>query len=280
MSLSVHNSVDSRAAEDRYLEVGGAKLRFKESGRGPALLLVHGWALDLDVWEPQALSLSAAFRVIRMDRRGYGLSRGKPSLSEDVTDIVELLRVLEIRRFAVLGMSQGARVALKLSDSMPEQVSALILDGPPFIEVPLPARPPEIPYDQYRAIALTKGLPAFRREWRNHPLARLRTQDPGIQDLFDRILERYPGNDLTDRSAPKIFPIALQDIAQRALPTLILSGEHDLPTRQQSAQWLSEQLPGSIRRQIPNAGHLGGLDNPSQYNQIVNDFLLRHATGQ
>jgi 3-oxoadipate enol-lactonase len=279
MSLSVHDLVDSPVVEDRYFEVGGVKLRFKESGRGPALLLVHGWTLDLDVWEPQASSLSAAFRVIRMDRRGYGLSRGVPSLSDDVTDGLELLRVLKVQRFAVLGMSQGARVALKLSDSVPERVSAMILDGPPFIEAPLPVKPPEIPYDQYRAIALTKGVPAFRREWRKHPLARLRTQDPAMHDLLDRILERYPGNDLTDRSAPKGFPIELQHIAQRALPTLILSGEGDLPTRQQSAQWLSGQLPGSICRQISNAGHLCGLDNPSVYNQVVDDFLHSHATG-
>ena len=280
MSLSLHDPVDPSAAEDRYFEVGGVKLRFKESGQGPALVLVHGWTLDLDVWEPQALALSAEFRVIRMDRRGYGGSRGLPSLSDDVSDIVELLRLLKVQRFAVAGMSQGARVALKLGDLMPDRGSALVLDGPPFIEVPLPVKPPEIPYDQYRAIALTKGLPAFRREWRNHPLARLRTQDPAMRDLLERILERYPGNDLTDRSAPKLFPIELRDIAQRALPTLILSGEHDLPTRQQSAQWLSEQLPGSIHAQIPNAGHLCGLDNPDHYNQVVNNFLLRHVTGQ
>lgn len=280
MSLSVHQPVDSRAAEDRYFEVGGVKLRFRESGRGPALLLVHGWTLDLDAWEPQALGLSAAFRVIRMDRRGYGLSRGRPSLSDDVADMVELLRVLKVQRFAVLGMSQGARVALKLVESLPDRVTAMILDGPPFIEAPVPRKPPEIPYDQYRAIALTKGMPTFRREWRKNPLARLRTEDPAMHDLFDRILERYPGNDLTDRSAPQVFPIALQDIAQRALPTLILSGEHDLPTRQQSAQWLTEQLPGSVRRQIPNAGHLCGMDNPDHYNQAVDEFLHRHATGQ
>jgi pimeloyl-ACP methyl ester carboxylesterase len=279
MSLSVHDPVNLRAAEDRYFQVGGVKLRFKESGRGPALVLVHGWTLDLDVWLPQALALGAAFRIIRMDRRGYGLSRGRPSLSDDVSDILEMLGLLEVQRFAVIGMSQGARVALKLTESVPERVSALILDGPPFMEVPLPIKPPEIPYDQYRAIALTKGLPAFRREWRNNPLARLRTQDPGMHELLDRILERYPGNDLTDRSPPKVFPIELPAIAQRALPTLILSGEHDLPTRQQSAQWLSEQLPGSIRQQIPNAGHLCGLDNPHHYNQVVDDFLQRHATG-
>jgi pimeloyl-ACP methyl ester carboxylesterase len=79
MSQSVQHPVDPLALAERYFEIGGARLRFKESGGGPAVVLVHGWALDLDVWELQARSLSAAYRVIRMDRRGYGLSRGRPS---------------------------------------------------------------------------------------------------------------------------------------------------------------------------------------------------------
>jgi pimeloyl-ACP methyl ester carboxylesterase len=280
MSQSVQHPVDPLALAERYFEIGGARLRFKESGGGPAVVLVHGWALDLDVWELQARSLSAAYRVIRMDRRGYGLSRGRPSLSDDVTDIVALLRFLDVQRFALVGMSQGARIALKLCSLLPQRITAVILDGPPFIEAAPAGRPPEIPYDQYRAIALTKGAPAFRREWRKNPLTQLRSRDPQVRELLDKILDRYPGHDLTDATPPQAFPLDLQGIARRALPTLILSGEYDLETRQQSAQWLAEQLGGSIRQQIPNAGHLCGLDNPSVYNQVVNDFLSRHATGQ
>jgi pimeloyl-ACP methyl ester carboxylesterase len=270
----------SPSSDDRYIEVAGAQLRYRDSAVGPAVVLVHGWTLDLDVWGPQELSLSEAFRIIRMDRRGYGLSGGRPSLQQDVKDVTELLRHLGVQRFALVGMSQGARIALKLTHLMPERVRALILDGPPFIEAAPPGMPPEIPYDQYRAIAVTKGMPVFRREWRKHALTRLHTQNPEMRELLDTILERYRGNDLTDSGPPQAFPIDLQQIAGSAVPTLILSGEFDLPTRQQSAQWLAEHLSGSIRQEIPNAGHLSGLDNPSAYNRAVKDFLIQHATGQ
>jgi 3-oxoadipate enol-lactonase len=270
----------SQSSDDRYFEIAGAQLRYRDSGVGPALVLVHGWTLDLDVWGPQALTLTDVFRVIRMDRRGYGLSRGRPSLFDDVKDVIELLRRLEVQRFALVGMSQGARIVLRLTNLMPERVMALILDGPPFIEAAPPGMPPEIPYDQYRAIAVTKGMPVFRREWRKHPLTRLQTQNPEMRELLDAMLERYRGSDLTDSGPPQAFPIDLQQIARSAVPTLILSGEFDLPTRQQSAQWLAEQLGGSIRQQIPNAGHLSGLDNPDAYNRAVKDFLIQHATGQ
>ncbi|HEV7445203.1 MAG TPA: alpha/beta fold hydrolase, partial [Steroidobacteraceae bacterium] len=64
---------------DRFLEMTDARLRYRDEGTGPAILLIHGWSLDLDMWEPQVGDLSRSFRLIRFDRRGYGLSSGKPS---------------------------------------------------------------------------------------------------------------------------------------------------------------------------------------------------------
>jgi len=40
----------------RELEIGAARLRYCDEGQGPAMVFVHGWTLDLDVWEPQSRS--------------------------------------------------------------------------------------------------------------------------------------------------------------------------------------------------------------------------------
>ena len=42
------------AAADRYFPAGSANLRYRDAGRGSPIVFVHGWALDLDMWEPQA----------------------------------------------------------------------------------------------------------------------------------------------------------------------------------------------------------------------------------
>jgi 3-oxoadipate enol-lactonase len=264
---------------DRYIEVGGARLRFRETGHGPALVLIHGWTLDLDMWDMQAAGLAGSFRIIRMDRRGYGLSGGRPSLTDDVTDLTELLRALDVERFALLGMSQGARIALKMVDIDPQRIGALILDGPPFIDSPVLPQMPDIPFDRYRALAQAKGLEEFRREWRKNPLTQLRSHDRAAHELLERILDRYPGHDLAEANSTAAFAIDLRLIARRAVPTLIISGQYDLEARQQSAQWLTEHLAGAVRRQIPDAGHLSAMDNPAAYNQVVGDFLMRHAIG-
>ncbi len=102
----------------RELQVPGARLRYRDEGAGRAVVFVHGWTLDLDVWEPQA-TLAAELRVVRYDRRGFGLSTGQPSLTRDVSDLGTLLSVLGIVSPLLVGMSQGARVVLEFAARHP-----------------------------------------------------------------------------------------------------------------------------------------------------------------
>src|SRR5262245_18547849 len=99
-------------SEDQYLEADGAQLRFRDEGEGSPVVLIHGWALDLDMWTPPFAALKNAFRVIAYDRRGFGLSYGLPMLAQDPVDLEHLLDARGIERAALVGMSQGARVAL------------------------------------------------------------------------------------------------------------------------------------------------------------------------
>ena len=54
-----------------FVEVDGARLHVDDEGRGFPVLLVHGWALDLEMWQPQVAAWAGYWRVIRFDRRGF-----------------------------------------------------------------------------------------------------------------------------------------------------------------------------------------------------------------
>ncbi|MGH8327277.1 MAG: alpha/beta fold hydrolase, partial [Steroidobacteraceae bacterium] len=84
------------ASPDRYLPVTGALLRYREEGRGAPVLLIHGWTLDLDMWEPQVAGLGGSFRLVRFDRRGFGLSSGRASLASDVQDALAVCDHLQL----------------------------------------------------------------------------------------------------------------------------------------------------------------------------------------
>ena len=247
------------ANHDRYLDADDARLRYRDDGSGPPLLLLHGWTFDLDMWDPQVEALAGSHRLIRFDRRGFGLSSGQPSLASDVADARRLCLQLGVERTAVLGMSQGARVALQLAASAPRLISCVILDGPPALATNESA---DIPLADFREILRTRGIEALRQAWRRNPLAKLRTQDPRMHDLLDRMIARYSGSDLATASL--------------SVPVLVLNGEHDLKTRLRAGEALSQTVPTAEHALIPEAGHLPNLDNPRVYNDTIRSFLARH----
>lgn len=268
----------SPTTPDLRLPVTGAVLRYRDEGSGPAVVLIHGWTLDLDMWEPQVAGLSDSFRFIRFDRRGFGLSSGRPSLAADVQDALTLCDKLQLQRLACVGMSQGARVALHLCRIAPERLSCVILDGPPRVFADESAAEAEgVPVDEYRALLASGEIETFRSRWANHPLMQLQTGSAPPHDLVERMIARYSGKDLLqDLPAP-------EDHWDRALaaslqtPILVVTGEYDQASRVHAADALSEALPCARRASITAARHIPNLDNPLMYNSVLRAFLERHA---
>jgi pimeloyl-ACP methyl ester carboxylesterase len=267
--------------QDYYVSIDGARLRYRDEGKGPAVIFVHGWALDLEMWEPQVAELATAYRLIRLDRRGFGLSTGNPSLICDVTDLRALCRHLQLQRVALVGMSQGARVVLQLTSLAPSMVSCLVLDGAPRIgPVREQGDPQELPYEHYRRVAQTQGVAAFRREWAKHPLAKLRTENMHTQKLMAGMLARYSGSDLMAPLPPPPLGTTLQMIQSIESPILVIGGALDLDSRKRAAEELMLELPRAERTEIQGAGHLCNLDNQRAYSSALRNFLDRHAAAQ
>ena len=262
---------------DFFFSAGGARLRYRDEGRGPAVLLLHGWTLDLEMWNPQVAELRDDFRLIRLDRRGHGLSSGIPTPERDAADLAALCTHLGLIRVALLGMSQGVRGALAFTASAPERVSALILDGPPALDPTSVAEVEEVPLARYVTLLRTHGIEALRREWARHPLMQLRTSDPPTRALLAAMLQRYAGNDLQHSSAADPPAAACPPLASIGVPSLVLSGEFDLPARRQAARQLAARLPHTELSLVGDAGHLPNLDSPHTYSNLCRAFLSRHV---
>jgi pimeloyl-ACP methyl ester carboxylesterase len=261
-------------AADRFLVVNGTRLRYRDEGCGPAVLLVHGWTLDLEMWDPQVGALRNTFRLIRLDRRGHGLSDGVPAAQQDGEDLGALCNQLGLNRVALVGMSQGTRSALAFACAAPHRISALILDGPPALEAD---SDPEVPLQRYAALVRKHGIDAFRSEWTRHALMQLRTEDPGTRALLAAMIARYPGNDLRHPASATELPSSGLRLESLPVPALILSGEHDLPGRRQAAKQLAARLPDAELAVIPGAGHLPNLDTPDTYSKLCRGFITRHS---
>jgi 3-oxoadipate enol-lactonase len=261
---------------DHYLNVdAAARLRYRDEGRGTPVLLVHGWTVDLNIWEAQVQALREAFRVVRFDRRGFGYSSGIPSVADDVRDIDTVCRRLEIQRVALVAMSQGTRAAASFAIANPERLSCLVLDGPPEFDSRIPGS--QLSLAPFRELVRSQGLSAFREQWLLSPLMRLHRADARARELLRAVVKRYPGSDLSEGFIDVPPPDICASLGLLAIPVLVITGEHDLPPRVKSADELARRLPCGARAVIPGAGHLSNLDNPEAYNRAIAQFLAQHA---
>jgi pimeloyl-ACP methyl ester carboxylesterase len=233
----------------------------ESAGAGPPLVLLHGWALDRRVWAPQR-PLAEHFRLIAIDRRGFGRSTAPPDLAAEVQDLIILREALGLGPMLLVGMSQGGRVALQFALAYPELVSGLVLQGAPLDGfLPGPREEDAIPLDRYRALAGEGRIEGMKALWRNHPLMR--------GAAVEAMLADYDGRDLAAPEAPQA-PLAgaLEEVAA---PTLVVTGEEDVPWRQLVGDALAYGIAGACRARLPG-GHLCNLSHAAAYNARVASF--------
>lgn len=251
---------------DHYIEHAGARLRWRVEGSGPAVVLLHGWALDLSIWDLLAPLLGPRFTVLRFDRRGFGLSEGVPDIHRNVDDLQAVMDAAGVQRAALLGMSQGARLALHFALAQPARVSALVLDGAPEVE-----SESELPLAMYRQRLESGGVAALRAMILTHPLMQLHTVQPAARAVLLDCLSHYRGLDLLHPVPRARAP----DLARIAAPTLVLNGMLDSEARREAGRRIATAIAGATRVELPDAGHLAPLDAPQAYADAVGGFLDR-----
>ncbi len=98
----------------------------KLKGKGPPIVLIHGWTLDTTMWDDQFDEFAKRYKVLRYDLRGYAKSRSKtqePFTHHD--DLKALMDHLKIKNAAIIGLSMGGTIAINFTLTYPEYVSAL-----------------------------------------------------------------------------------------------------------------------------------------------------------
>jgi haloacetate dehalogenase len=119
--------------ERRTIEVGDVRIACVTAGRGPPVLLLHGYPQNLAMWARVAPALAARYTVVCADLRGYGDS-SKPKCSKDrsnysfrsfAADQLGVMRELGFERFHVVGHDRGGRTGHRLALDHPDAVRSL-----------------------------------------------------------------------------------------------------------------------------------------------------------
>lgn len=121
--------------KENYVTIGKLRVRYVESGSGPAVVMIHGNAGSIEDFEFGAVQkLSSDYRVIAVERPGHGKSDrpgGQPVDVESQARLLhQVLSTLSVAQPVLVGHSWGAAMALSYALQYPTEVSALILVAP------------------------------------------------------------------------------------------------------------------------------------------------------
>jgi len=115
------------AFEDQYLDANGVKIRYIDTGKGKAIVLLHGGGSNLESWTSQGVvdNLAKDFRVIAFDARGHGKSDSPRDPAaygrQQALDVVRILDALKIQRAHIIGFSLGSSTVAQLLTLHPER---------------------------------------------------------------------------------------------------------------------------------------------------------------
>ena len=114
----------------------GTRIRYNVDGEGPALLLVHGFAMSRARWRDVGYvdRLAQDFRVVSMDLRGHGDSEkpadaGTYAPHKVVADVLAVLDAVGTSAAAYWGYSLGGKVARMMMVQAPERLTAVVMGG-------------------------------------------------------------------------------------------------------------------------------------------------------
>jgi pimeloyl-ACP methyl ester carboxylesterase len=119
-----------KGVTEKIVDVDGVKINYKIAGRGPAVVLLHGYAQTSHMWLPLMPLLAKSHTVIAPDLRGAGGSQRTPGGYDKKTmaqDMRNLVRKLGHEQVSVAGHDIGLMVAYAYAAQYPKEVSKVVL---------------------------------------------------------------------------------------------------------------------------------------------------------
>ena len=246
----------------------GVELYYEDHGRGPAILLTHGYSATSQMWRGQIEALAKDHSLILWDMRGHGQSDypdDPAAYSEEATvaDMAAILDAVGAGKAIVGGLSLGGYMSLAFNRVHPERVRALLIidTGPGYRN------------DEAREGWNRDALRTAER-YEAEGLARLAAGSPEMRMSKHRNAEglaKAARGMLTQRDAGVI-----NSLPTISVPALVLVGADDAPFLA-ATDYMAAKIPGATKVVIENAGHAANIDQPEAFNRAVVEFLKSRA---
>lgn len=246
--------------------VGADKIWAEDSaGSGPTLILLHEGVGDSRMWDALWADLTAVFRVIRYDVRGYGRS---PAATENYTLLGDLLTVLDhfgVARAHVAGCSMGGGAAVDLAIAEPGRLRSLVLLCPGISGYDWPPEPElNAQFDALAAAGDEEGMTQLCVQ-----LWGAAGPDPLVTDMARSAVRAWPSDAFQQEGEP-----AFGRLGEVSAPTVLMVGDKDRPPLIASNEEAARRIPGCELIWMPGVDHYPTVREP----KLIADTILRHCS--
>ncbi len=278
--------------EKRFIEVNGFKVHYRMAGSGkPIVVLLHGSFLSLRSWRFVFDELAKTTTVLAFDRPAFGYtSRPLPSKATGVSYtpeaqsdlVIALIKKLGFSKAVLVGNSTGGTLALLTALRHPEHVEGVVLAGamiysgyatsevPAFMKPAMKALTPL--FSRLMKFLITRLYDRnIRGFWHNK------------ERLSDDVLAAFRSDLMIGDWSRAFWELFLEThhlqlesrLKTMSLPSLVITGEHDLTVKTEESIRLARELPCAELVVVPDCGHLPHEEQPEAFIAAVKKFLKR-----
>ncbi|MBK6978612.1 MAG: alpha/beta hydrolase [Cytophagaceae bacterium] len=261
-----------------FLTLSNAEYYYEEYGSGSeTIVFAHGLLWSHWMFHNQIEYLQKNFRIIAFDFRGQGKTKAKNSkydMESLYNDSLELIKILSDKPVIFAGLSMGGYIGMRLAARNPEWIKKVVL-----MESSSEAEPAEniARYKMLNTLVRTVGYWPVEKQIMNIMFGKTFLNDVNRKAEYEVYLKKLKENNRTT------ITLATEGVISRGsfddelknikVPTLILVGEEDVPAPIEKSEFLHKNIENSVLKVIPNAGHTGVLENPEQYNLLIEAFV-------
>lgn len=266
----------------QFASLKGTRIHFSDSGEGPPVVLVHGFASSLNVWTGVKKALLPAHRVLALDLKGFGYSSRPEGDYSPKAQAEVVLALLDARGVEgpvdFVAHSWGSSVVLELALIAPERVRKIALYDAWVYEDQLPST-----FAWARADGMGELLiGAFYDERADEKMASA-FYDPKYvtEALVDTVEDQLARPGTKAAALAAIRGQRYEDIEARYKkidkPVLLLWGREDRVTTLDHGERLSKELPNAHLLVYPQCGHFPMIEAVSPSTRDLVDFLTPTA---
>ncbi len=282
---------------EQYVPIDDTRLFVAERGHGYPIIVLHGGpGLDHHMFGDYLDPLTDRFRLLLVDQRSHGRSDRAPedtwTLARHARDVGELARALGLARYAVLGHSYGAFVALQHAAAFPgEAAQTIVSSGLPAARFLAEV---EANLARFEPIELREQVAS---SWAREQGARTQADMAAIMhdqfpfhfaDPLDPRIAEFEARSAGTVYAPDVLRlmssqnyggIELEDrLGAISQPLLVLAGRHDRTCSVAGAEAIARGAPHAELVVFEHSGHMTYVEENERYLAAVRGFLARHAT--